>query len=130
MFVNIEDFPLPPMIQITCVKELFSNIFQHRPDKTLNAKRHISELDDKNLQNHEVIQKKQKIEGTTPKEQKTTKKTEQQEEAKENSDNEVEGKKKNEDEVRKILEKFKGNLLVSIENEGQTFYKLRYFKNF
>lgn len=118
------------MIHITCVKELFSNIFQHRPDKILNAKRHISELDDKNLENHEVIQKKQKIEEKTPKEQKNIKKPEQQEEAKENSDEKAEGKKKEEEEVRKILEKFKGNLLVSFENDGQTFYKLRYSKNF
>lgn len=107
------------MIQITCVKELFSNIFQHRPDKILNAKRHISELDDKNLENHEVIQKKQKIE------EKMTKKIEQAEEAKENSDDKGEGKQKEEEAVRRILEKFKGNLLVSFENEGQTFYKLR-----
>jgi len=109
------------MIQITCVKTLFSNIFHQKQDKIRSSKRHLSELED--LEKYDFVIKKPKVE-ENPKPKKKSSEP-QKEEVKENFDDMTKEKKKVELEVEKILEKFKGVLLISFESAGEMFYKFR-----
>ena len=118
------------MIQITCVKNIFSNIFYEKQDKNLNGKRPFSKLDDE--ENFDILKKKQKIElnaNIDENDNVIPKLVPPKEESRENDEN-MNELKDFELEAQSILIKFKGILINGFQIEGETYFKIRFFIDF